>query len=934
MKAAQIPLRNPSYRNFFDFFKFLIFINFILLLSSITFKIKYDLPRPLSSSYHLNHSELNPAFYESSANHHIHHLAHTIGHRIVGSKELNDSFDYCWDILQSLRAQSELLPHSKLIEIFLQTDDGAHLFKFMGKPVWKKYIQLSNLVVHVSDPSLPQSKHNAILVNAHLDSTLSSPGAADDAAGIAIMLEIIRVIIHSPNWKLYNGIIFLFNGAEESFQDASHLFITKHPLKDIVRAVINLEACGMAGPEMLFQATSNEMIKAYSKIPRPSGNIIATEIFATGLINSDTDFRQFVQYANLTGLDMALVQNSYFYHTSRDIPSNIQPGAIQHMGENTLALLKHLTSSSVNLTNIKSSSDLVFFSILRLFFIIYTKTTAIRSYITLTILSMSFVIFNIKPQLRKVYFWSFIAVICSFLSSIITPNLVAFFFTIILKKPLSWFRHEYFPLLLFLPFSILGALFTQFQFSKILKRSNLLEPRHQYILSHSTLFGLISFNGIISILVASFKLGFAYLPASQLLSMTLALLINDLILAPFTLKFGHLHLVTYLIGSIIPFSFGLEHILSLLDVLVPLSGRIGHQVPIDYIMASLVGLMGSLLISVFLPLAHRFSSRALGQFLFLISLSSSILLYWFARPQYNVFDVEHPKRLGILHMQNLTTNPPQFGLHIASIDGASGFDNLVQDIIDSLGLPHKTPILNAINDDIPDWDIIFPVSQFLKSYQIPLTSVEHHSLVNEFDKVVSHVSPSSKTFKVNLLSEKIDFIHHQRTLSLVINHPGIIWSVIAFTADVVAWDLPEPPSRGIKRHHVKVTNAFSVDQWTLNLTIALRGNEFEAAIQNEQINKGQRPAISAFDQLGQSFAKSGKLRIDYSGLEEMALYLARSQHKKGSLVSQKKITQQDVETERLKEEPPSVRIFKKMEQSLPNWIDPLFLSAISNFEFV
>ena len=36
----------------------------------------------------------------------------------------------------------------------------------------------------------------------------------------------------------------------------------------------------------------------------------ANDVFRTGLTLSDTDFRQFVQYANLTGIDMAIYKNS------------------------------------------------------------------------------------------------------------------------------------------------------------------------------------------------------------------------------------------------------------------------------------------------------------------------------------------------------------------------------------------------------------------------------------------------------------------------------------------------------------------------------------------------------------------------------------------------------------------------------------------------
>jgi Zn-dependent M28 family amino/carboxypeptidase len=106
------------------------------------------------------------------------------------------------------------------------------------------------------------------------------------------MLESLRVMALGDR-KLTNSAVFLFNGAEESLQDASHLFITQHPLKDTIRAAINLEAAGTDGKELVFQATSEEMIRALSYAPSPYATVIAHEVFQTGIVLSDTDFRQF-----------------------------------------------------------------------------------------------------------------------------------------------------------------------------------------------------------------------------------------------------------------------------------------------------------------------------------------------------------------------------------------------------------------------------------------------------------------------------------------------------------------------------------------------------------------------------------------------------------------------------------------------------------------
>lgn len=91
----------------------------------------------------------------------------------------------------------------------------------MDKLVWKKYYNITNVIVRLSDGT-DASKANAILVNAHLDSTLPSPGAADDLVGVAIQLESLRVIANSPR-RLTNSIVFRASG-NNFFRSLPNLF--------------------------------------------------------------------------------------------------------------------------------------------------------------------------------------------------------------------------------------------------------------------------------------------------------------------------------------------------------------------------------------------------------------------------------------------------------------------------------------------------------------------------------------------------------------------------------------------------------------------------------------------------------------------------------------------------------------------------------------
>ncbi|KAK4055194.1 hypothetical protein OIV83_000474 [Microbotryomycetes sp. JL201] len=874
--AAVARTRSSSARQPLSFWpSLLIVLPVIVALGWLSAHLHYSLPEPGTELFSANGSQA--VFSEHQALKYINDLAvHSDGsprYRIVGTEEMVITEKYIIDQVERIRREVVAkMGDFHQIEVWHQVGSGEHLFDFMDKKVWKKYINIGNVIVRLSDGTAA-SKHNAVLVNAHTDSTLPSPGAADDLLGVGVMLETLRVMGMTRR-RLTNSVIFLFNGAEESLQDASHMFITQHPLKDSVRAVINLEACGVAGPEIVFQATSEEMIRALAKTPRPYATVLASEIFSTGLILSDTDFRQFAEYGNLTGLDMAIVQNSYLYHTRLDLPEFIEPGATQHMGENVIALLEYLTSPATALGNSLTAeklpksptSSVVFFSGLGgKLFVVLTRDQATFAYGILAALAAVVVADRVDWSQKRLYIAMTLNVGTSLVAAILGANIAAFVTAIIMKKTMTWFRNEAFPILVFGPPAILSVLLVQRRVAKRLRT-----PRASYAVE-----------------VADVGIGSTYLLGLGVVSILTTIIFNDYILRPGK---GSVHLASYLVGMIVPMLLGVEGLVGFLDLFVPLTGRLGADAPVDFIIATLTSAVGFLCVPMIVPFSHRFGPKVTSRLALFLTFWTAGTLGWFTRPSWQPYDKMHPKRLLVLHMENTTTTPPHYNLHVASVDGAP-FEDLVVAATKGLTLADEIPTPARADDYTTDWDVIFP------TYKVPLPPAP-----------ATYTSPFQGSFTVKAVKSVLNSIKRTRTLEIEMKHPGIMWPVVAFDADVISWDLPKPPARGFIRHHVKSVAAFGVDVFKLSVVVELTPEQFEATMRENQRDKGQRNDVSAKDR------RLGRIRIDFSGLDATGMYPASMRHA-------------DIKSK------PGMQFFDRFEKRLPQEVDSMLLSAIAGVAY-
>ncbi len=343
------------------------------LLLTVRLSERGPTPLPATSPAH--------EFSALRARTHLDALAGAIGRRVGGSTESATARAY---VISRMKSLPQWETSAQRVSSFRLTGDHARIY------------DLTNVVA-----VLPGRRKEALLVSSHYDSSISGPGAGDDAASVAAMLETARALAQQP--QLEQTLIFLFNESEELGLHGAHGF-TRHPLLSSVRAFLNLESAGPSGKPILFQSGPGNpwLAKAYAHAaPHPHGSVLAQDIFQSGAIPSDTDFRVFRDDGNLRGIDTALYRNGYLYHTPSDEASRVTSTTLQAIGANTLALCQHI-GSMPHFPARDDKSASVYYDFLGLTMLSYSIGTA-RILAVLMLLSVIIAIFlacrSRKPHL-------------------------------------------------------------------------------------------------------------------------------------------------------------------------------------------------------------------------------------------------------------------------------------------------------------------------------------------------------------------------------------------------------------------------------------------------------------------------------------------------------------------------------------------------------
>jgi hypothetical protein len=182
-----------------------------------------------------------------------------------------------------------------------------------------------------------------VVLAAHLDSVRQGPGAADDAAAVAAILETVRALRAGP--PLRNDLtVLLTDGEEAGLLGARQWVRTGLPRTPTV--VLNHEARGTSGPSLLFRTSPGNagLVDAMRAVPHPAGDSGLVAIFR--LLPNDTDLSTVIA-AGRAGIDSAFVEQPENYHTPADTPANLDPASVQSQGSTMLALARELGSADL-----------------------------------------------------------------------------------------------------------------------------------------------------------------------------------------------------------------------------------------------------------------------------------------------------------------------------------------------------------------------------------------------------------------------------------------------------------------------------------------------------------------------------------------------------------------------------------------------------------
>ena len=242
---------------------------------------------------------------------------------------------------------------SNVVEVQTQnvtTDEYIYYQDHINDAPHEKVQQLVNVAIlikgiqHDVDLNEDRKKDSSIMISCNYDGVAYGPAASANGVSCATMLELASVLSSSPS-KLKRDVLLLFTDAKEfGLLGATNFFEGRaHPWSLLPSVAISLENAGLFGKEMFETGNSRFAADAYIKYAAHPKAFSFSEWYDNGVEDRWNDAVIYEKHG-LHTLRLGCRSNSWAYHSIDDDIENVSKGALQHMGQNVLAIAKGLAS--------------------------------------------------------------------------------------------------------------------------------------------------------------------------------------------------------------------------------------------------------------------------------------------------------------------------------------------------------------------------------------------------------------------------------------------------------------------------------------------------------------------------------------------------------------------------------------------------------------
>lgn len=273
-----------------------------------------------------------------------------------------------------------------------------------------------------------------------------------------------------------------------------------------------------------------------------------------------------------------------------------------------------------------------------------------------SLLAAGFFLYLVQTTLRSPPYRSLAHILVSYLKStasvflsavaaLVAPILVALFL-MSSSRHMAWFKREWYGAVLFGPTALIGMYGVQY-----LVGYRLPGPRH-VDMEHGTLVSLMLAFALTTFLTTQTGVASSYIFWIYCMILLLATGANELLRGGNKKAARHqVHDLTYAVCAIPMALLYVDYAYAMIDIFVPLTGRMGVDTPVDVIIAVVFGMITYMTFLPSLAHVHRFGKRVLSKiFVYLLVLQIAVLGtvlvgggqyggWWFPYDEY------HPKRM-------------------------------------------------------------------------------------------------------------------------------------------------------------------------------------------------------------------------------------------------------------------------------------------------